>query len=107
MNSVFKPKLYVVLKKGYNWKLFQKDFLAGIIIGIVALPLAIAFAVASGISPDKGLITAAVAGLIIAVLGGSRFQIAGPTGVFVVIVYGIVQKYGIDGLIISTIMAGL
>jgi len=107
MNAVFKPKLYVVLKKGYNWKLFQKDLLAGITVGIVALPLAIAFAVASGVSPDKGLITAAIAGFIIAVLGGSRFQIAGPTGVFVVIVYGIVQKYGFDGLMISTIMAGL
>jgi len=107
MNSIFKPKLYVVLKQGYNWKLFQKDLLAGITVGIIAIPLAIAFAVASGVSPDKGLITAAIAGFIISVLGGSRFQIGGPTGVFVVIVYGIVQKYGIDGLIISSIMAGL
>jgi SulP family sulfate permease len=107
MNSIFKPKLYVVLKKGYKWNLFHKDLLAGIIVGIVALPLAIAFAVASGVSPDKGLITAAIAGFIVSVLGGSRFQIAGPTGVFVVIVYGIVQKYGVDGLMISTIMAGL
>lgn len=107
MNSIFKPKLYVVLKKGYNKYLFQKDLYAGIVVGFVALPLVIAFAVASGVSPEKGLITAAIAGLIVSILGGSRFQIAGPTGVFVMIVYGIVQKYGLDGLMISTILAGL
>jgi len=107
MNSIFKPKLYVVLKHGYNWQLFKKDLYAGFIVGIVALPIVIAFAIASGLTPDKGLVTAVIAGFIVAVLGGSRFQIAGPTGVFIVIVYGIVQKYGIDGLMISTIMAGL
>ncbi len=107
MNSIFKPKLYVVLKQGYNRYLFQKDLYAGIIVGFVALPLVIAFAVASGVSPEKGLITAAIAGLVVSILGGSRFQIAGPTGVFVMIVYGIVQKYGLDGLMISTILAGL
>ena len=100
MNSVFKPKLYVVLKQGYNLQLFQKDLFAGIIVGIVALPLAIAFAVASGVSPEKGLVTAVIAGLIISFLGGSRFQIGGPTGAFIVIVYGILQKYGLDGLMI-------
>lgn len=80
--------------------------MAGIVVGIVALPLAIAFAVASGVSPDKGLVTAVIAGFIISLLGGSRVQIGGPTGAFIVIVYGIIQQYGIDGLIISTIMAG-
>ena len=107
MNSIFKPKLFVALNQGYNWQLFRKDLYAGIIVGIVALPLAIAFAVASGVSPDKGLVTAVIAGFIISVLGGSRFQIGGPTGAFIVIVYGIVQKYGLDGLMISTILAGL
>ncbi len=107
MNSIFKPKLYVVLKQGYNRQLFKKDLYAGFIVGIMALPIVIAFAIASGLTPDKGLVTAIIAGFIVSVLGGSRFQIAGPTGVFVVIVYGIVQKYGLDGLMISTIMAGL
>jgi len=107
MNSIFKPKLYVVLKQGYNRQLFKKDLYAGFIVGIFAFPIVIAFAIASGLTPDKGLVTAIIAGFIVSVLGGSRFQIAGPTGVFVVIIYGIVQKYGLDGLMISTIMAGL
>ncbi|HEY3389707.1 MAG TPA: sulfate permease [Prolixibacteraceae bacterium] len=107
MNSIFKPKLYVVLKQGYNRQLFKKDLYAGFIVGIIALPIVIAFAIASGLTPDKGLVTAIIAGFIVSVLGGSRFQIAGPTGVFIVIVYGIVQKYGLDGLMISTVMAGL
>lgn len=85
----------------------RRDVLAGIIVGIVALPLAIAFAIASGVSPDKGLITAIVGGLIISGLGGSRVQIGGPTGAFIVIVYGIVQEYGLEGLVLSTFMAGL
>ena len=107
MNHVFYPKLLSVLKQGYSKNQFSKDLFAGIIVGIVALPLAIAFAVASGVSPEKGLITAIVAGIIISFLGGSRVQIGGPTGAFIVIVYGIVQTYGLDGLIISTIMAGI
>lgn len=106
MNSIFKPKFFSVLKEGYTRKKFTSDLMAGIVVGIVALPLAIAFAVASGVSPDKGLITAVVAGFLVSVLGGSRVQIAGPTGAFIVIVYGIVEKYGIDGLIISTVLAG-
>lgn len=106
MNSIFKPKFFSVLKEGYTKKKFTSDLMAGIVVGIVALPLAIAFAVASGVSPDKGLITAVVAGFLVSVLGGSRVQIAGPTGAFIVIVYGIVEKYGIDGLIISTVLAG-
>lgn len=87
--------------------MFQTDLLAGIIVGIVALPLAIAFAVASGVSPEKGLVTAIIAGFLIALLGGSRVQIGGPTGAFIVVVAGIVSQYGLDGLMISTIMAGI
>lgn len=107
MNDIFKPKFYVVLKQGYTKKLFQKDLFAGIIVGIVALPLAIAFAVASGVSPEKGLITAVVAGFLISFLGGSRVQIGGPTGAFIIIVYGIIQQYGFDGLLVATVLAGL
>lgn len=107
MSRLFYPKLISVLKAGYDGKQFQKDLFAGIIVGIVALPLAIAFAVASGVSPEKGLITAIVAGFIISALGGSRVQIGGPTGAFIVIVFGIVAEFGLDGLLISTIMAGI
>lgn len=107
MNNVFSPKFFTVLKSGINTKQLTSDVLSGIVVGIVALPLAIAFAVASGVSPEKGLITAIVAGFIISLLGGSRVQIGGPTGAFIVIVYGIVEQYGIDGLIISTILAGV
>src|SRR5690606_38032482 len=99
--SQFTPKLFSLLRKGITKEQLQKDVIAGLIVGIVALPLAIAFAIASGVSPDKGLITAIVAGLIISVLGGSRVQIGGPTGAFIVIVYAIVQDYGVDGLIIA------
>lgn len=104
---IFEPKILTSIKKGYFKEQFTKDLFAGIIVGIVAMPLAIAFAVASGVSPDKGLITAVIAGFIISVLGGSRVQIGGPTGAFIVIVYGIIERYGIDGLMISTILAGL
>ncbi|HAX95018.1 MAG TPA: sodium-independent anion transporter, partial [Prolixibacteraceae bacterium] len=107
MSRLFYPKLVSVLKTGYSGKQFQKDLFAGIIVGIVALPLAIAFAVASGVSPEKGLITAVIAGFIISAIGGSRVQIGGPTGAFIVIVFGIVTQYGLDGLLISTIMAGV
>ena len=100
------PKLVTSLKS-YNRELFLGDLTAGVIVGIVALPLAIAFAIASGVTPDRGLYTAIIAGFIISALGGSRVQIGGPTGAFVVIVYGIVQKFGIDGLIVATIMAGI
>lgn len=101
------PKLFTLLKSGISFSQIKKDILAGIIVAIVALPLAIAFAIASGVSPEKGLITAIFAGFIISALGGSRVQIGGPTGAFIVIVYGIVQKYGVDGLIISTFIAGV
>lgn len=106
MNTVFKPKFFTLLKSGLNKKQLINDVLSGIVVGIVALPLAIAFAVASGVSPEKGLITAIIAGFLISLLGGSRVQIGGPTGAFIVIVFGIVEQYGIDGLIISTILAG-
>lgn len=103
---MLRPKLFDTLKN-YNRQQFGKDLLAGIIVGIVALPLAIAFAIASGVSPEKGLFTAVIAGFIISAFGGSRVQIGGPTGAFIVIVYGIVQVYGINGLIIATFMAGI
>lgn len=107
MNQIFKPKLFTLLKAGIDRKQITKDIFAGIVVGIVALPLAIAFAVASGVSPEKGLITAVVAGFLISLLGGSRVQIGGPTGAFIVIVYGIVEQYGVQGLMISTILAGI
>lgn len=100
------PKLFTTLRD-YSKKQFTSDLTAGVIVGIVALPLAIAFAIASGVTPDKGLITAVVAGFIISFLGGSRVQIGGPTGAFIIIVYGIIQQYGTNGLIIATIMAGV
>lgn len=101
----FRPRLVSSLKD-YNKKTFTSDLLSGIIVGIVALPLAIAFAIASGVSPEKGIITAIVAGLIISAFGGSKVQIGGPTGAFIVIIYGIIQQYGISGLTIATLMAG-
>jgi sulfate permease, SulP family len=100
------PKLFTTLQS-YNRRQFGSDLVAGIIVGIVALPLAIAFAIASGVTPDRGMYTAIVAGFIISAIGGSRVQIGGPTGAFVVIVYGIVQRYGVDGLAVATIMAGV
>jgi sulfate permease, SulP family len=100
------PKLATTLRT-YDRQQLLRDVSAGVIVGIVALPLAIAFAIASGVSPERGLWTAIVAGFIISALGGSRVQIGGPTGAFVVIVYGIVQKYGIDGLTVATLMAGV
>ncbi len=107
MNNIFRPKLFTLVKSGLDKKQISSDILSGIVVGIVALPLAIAFAVASGVSPEKGLITAIVSGFIISFLGGSRVQIGGPTGAFIVIVYGILEQYGINGLIISTILAGI
>ncbi len=100
------PKLFTSLQ-GYSRKQFFADLTAGSIVGIVALPLAIAFAIASGVSPERGLYTAILGGFLISFLGGSRVQIGGPTGAFVVIVYGIVEKYGLDGLMIATVMAGV
>ncbi len=101
----FKPKLFTTLQN-YSKESFMADLMAGIIVGIVALPLAIAFGIASGVSPEKGIITAIVAGFIISLLGGSKVQIGGPTGAFIVIIYGIIQEYGISGLTVATLMAG-
>ncbi|NLF43051.1 MAG: STAS domain-containing protein, partial [Bacteroidales bacterium] len=103
---MFEPKLFTTLRN-YKREDFISDLIAGIIVGIVALPLAIAFGIASGVSPEKGLITAVIAGFLISFLGGSRVQIGGPTGAFIVIVYGIVEQFGINGLIIATLMAGI
>src|SRR6185436_293234 len=91
----------------YDREQLMHDLLAGVVVGIVALPLAVAFAIASGVTPERGLWTAIIAGFLVSALGGSRVQIGGPTGAFVVIVYGIVQRYGVDGLTVATIMAGV
>ena len=102
----FKPKLFSIIQN-YSKENFMADLMAGIIVGIVALPLAIAFGIASGVSPEKGIITAIVAGFIISFFGGSKVQIGGPTGAFIVIIYGIIQEYGISGLTVATLMAGV
>lgn len=107
---MYKPKLISLLddkENGFSKEQFFKDLIAGIIVAIIALPLSIALGISSGVSPEKGLITAIIAGFIISLLGGSRVQIGGPTGAFVVIVFGIIQNHGVDGLIIATFMAGI
>lgn len=104
--KIFRPKLWEALKN-YNRQQFTKDLMAGMIVGIVALPLSIAFGVASGVSPEKGIITAIVAGVFVSLFGGSKVQISGPTGAFIVIVSGILQEYGTNGLIVATMMAGI
>jgi SulP family sulfate permease len=105
-HSKLEPKLVTVLREGYTRQAFVADLSAGVMVGIVALPLAIAFAIASGVKPEQGLITAIVAGFLISALGGSRVQIGGPTGAFIVIVYGVVQQHGYGGLALATVMAG-
>src|SRR5215204_2844714 len=107
MYRKLEPKLLSILREGYTRKMFSGDLLGGLTVGVVALPLSIALAIASGVKPEQGLYTAIFAGLVIAVLGGSRAQISGPTGAFIVIVYGIVQKYGYDGLVVATLIAGV
>ncbi|MCG3154559.1 MAG: C4-dicarboxylic acid transporter DauA [bacterium] len=107
MHRILEPKLIAIFREGYTKKQFSADVVAGVIVGIVALPLAIAFAIASGVKPEQGLYTAVVAGFIIAALGGSRAQVSGPTGAFVVIVYGIVHEHGYAGLAVATMLAGL
>jgi len=102
----FRPRLLDALK-GYNRGRLGKDVAAGLTVGVVALPLAMAFAIASGLKPEAGLLTSIIAGLIVAVLGGSRVQIGGPAGAFIVIVYGIVQQHGVGGLILATALSGL
>jgi SulP family sulfate permease len=107
MHRRLEPKIVAVFREGYSLKTFYSDFAAGTTVGIVALPLAIAFAIASGVKPEQGLFTAIIAGFLISLLGGSRAQISGPTGAFVVIIYGIVHQYGYDGLAVATLIAGV
>ncbi len=107
MPQRLEPKLISVLREGYTSTLLRNDLLGGLTVGIVALPLAIALAIASGVKPEQGLYTAIFAGFVIAVLGGTRTGISGPTGAFIVIVYGIVEKYGYDGLVVATLIAGI
>lgn len=104
--ETLKPKLFETMK-GYSKKQFIKDVISGIIVAIIALPLSIALAIASGVTPECGLYTAIIAGFFISLLGGSRVQIGGPTAAFVVIIYGIVEQFGLDGLIAATILAGI
>ncbi len=106
-SSFFYPKIFKVIKEGYTAKMFSKDLFSGITVGIVALPLAMAFAIASGTTPEKGIYTAIVAGFIISFLGGSRYQIGGPTGAFIVIVFNVISKHGYDGLLLATFIAGI
>ena len=106
LKDIFAPKLWSTLR-GYSGAQLSQDALAGVIVGIVAIPLAIAFGISSGVGPTEGLVTAIIAGLIIALFGGSKVQIGGPTGAFIVIIYGIIQQYGLGGLMIATIMAGI
>ena len=101
------PKLFKVLKEGYTAKMFSKDLFSGLTVGVVALPLAMAFAIASGATPEKGLFTAIIAGFLISFLGGSRYQIGGPTGAFIVIVFNVISKHGYDGLLLATFIAGI
>lgn len=107
MHTRLEPKILSILREGYTKKLFVSDLTAGLTVGVVALPLAIAFAIASGVKPEQGLYTAIIAGFVIAVLGGTRAQISGPTGAFIVIIYGIVQQHGYQGLAVATLIAGI
>ena len=107
MQAAFGPKLATVLREGYSSRLFRADAIAGLTVAIVALPLAMALGIASGASPDKGLVTAVVAGFLISALGGSRVQVGGPTGAFVVVIFNVIAKHGYDGLLVATLLAGL
>jgi SulP family sulfate permease len=103
----FTPKLFSLLRQGYNLDTFKSDVMAGLTVAIVALPLSMALGIASGASPEKGLITAVIAGFLISFLGGSRVQIGGPTGAFIVVVFNVIAKYGYDGLLLATLLAGI
>lgn len=107
INVAFRPKLVTAIREGYSASTFRADAIAGLTVAIVALPLAMALGIASGASPDKGLITAVVAGFLISALGGSRVQVGGPTGAFVVVIFNVIAKHGYDGLLIATLLAGL
>jgi SulP family sulfate permease len=104
--ELFTPKLATVLREGYGLKKFQADALSGLTVAIVALPLSMAIAIASGVTPDRGLYTAIVAGFLISALGGSRFQIGGPAGAFIVLVAAIIERHDYDGLALATVIAG-
>ena len=106
MNSPLVPKIFTCFREGYTMKTFARDLMAGVIVGVVALPLAIAFGIASGVTPEQGLYTAIIAGFIISFLGGSRVQIGGPTGAFIVVIYAVIQEHGYSGLAVATMMAG-
>ncbi|MGO4837381.1 SulP family inorganic anion transporter, partial [Rhizobiaceae sp. 2RAB30] len=105
--QLFTPKLVTVLREGYGKVEFRRDLLAGLTVAIVALPLSMAIAIASGVSPDRGLFTAIIGGFIVSALGGSRFQIGGPAGAFIVLVAATVDRHGVDGLLLATLMAGV
>ena len=104
--ELFTPKLITLLREGYDWAAFRADAIAGLTVAIVALPLSMALAVGSGLSPDKGLYTAVIGGFLISALGGSRFQIGGPAGAFIVLITLTVERHGYDGLVLATMMAG-
>ena len=106
IRAVFCPQSFLCLRS-YDRAQFGKDVMAGIIVGIIAIPLAIAFGISSGVGPTEGLVTAIVAGFLISLLGGTRVQIGGPTGAFIVIIYGIIQQFGLSGLLMATVMAGI
>lgn len=105
--KAYTPKLVTALREGYSARIFRADGIAGLTVAIVALPLAMALGIASGASPDKGLITAIVAGCLISALGGSRAQVGGPTGAFVVVIFNVIARHGYDGLLLATLLAGL
>src|ERR671912_1131479 len=105
--ELFTPKLFTVLREGYGLEDFRADMIAGLTVAIVALPLSMAIAIASGVSPDRGLYTAIVGGFLVSALGGSRFQIGGPAGAFIVLVAATVQQHGVDGLLLATFLSGL
>jgi len=107
LKTRFRPALFEALREGYTARHFSRDLLAGVIVGIVAVPLCVAFAIASGVTPAQGLATGVVAGFLVALLGGSRHQISGPTGAFIVIICGIVEAHGYHGLAVATLMAGV
>src|ERR671911_2486081 len=103
----YRPKLVTVLSEGYGLASFRKDMLAALTVAIVALPLSMAIAVASGVSPERGLYTAIIGGFLVSLLGGSRFQIGGPAGAFIVLVAATVEQHGLDGLILATLLSGV
>ena len=106
-SSGYIPKLVTLLKQGYSWKVFRSDLVAGLTVATIALPLALALAIASGTTPERGLFTAIVAGFLTSLFGGSRFQIGGPTGAFVIVIFNVIQQHGYNGLVLVTLIAGV